>query len=600
MTTQLLEPVLQQTTSHTAVFDSSQHNTDPINNHAPLTPVATNTKATMRTWRFWAIIVSLMVTGLVSALEGTIITSALPTITEALGGGNAYIWVPNAYLLASVAVLPLFAQASNIFGRRILLLGAVAIFTLGSGLCGGASSMSMLIVARTIQGFGGGGINLLIETVVTDLVPLRERGKYMSIVYLGATVGATIGPFLGGVITDRSTWRWCFYLNVPIGGGTRPYPTFRSETMLIFTVAFACLFVFLNVNYQREAGWKKQFARIDVVGNLIFVGAIVACLIALTWGGTVYKWDTFHIVVPLILGFFGLFLWTAFEWTPKLCKEPSFPRKIVSNRTSAAALGLTFIHAIVTYWTYYFLPIYFQAVKGQSPMNSGIDTLPTFAGGLLCALVGGILLSKIGRYKPLHFAASIPMIIAFGLFSIMNANTHPAAWAWFQLICAAGSGLMSGILLPAVQAPLDETYVATSTGLWSFARYFGCIWGVAIPSAIFNNECSRLARGLGDVDIAELLTGGRAYQYATAAFVNSIEDATTRTEVVEVFAGALRVVWLIGIAFAGIGFLLVFVEKEIELRNELNTEFGMEERKKNDDLPAQSEGGTELAECSSH
>jgi len=365
--------------------------------------------------------------------------------------------------------------------------------------------------------------------------------------------------------------------------------------MLTFIVAFACLFIFLNVNYQREAGWKKQFARIDVVGNLIFVGAIVACLIALTWGGTVYEWDTFHIVVPLILGFFGLFLWTAFEWTPKLCKDPSFPRKIVSNRTSAAALGLTFIHAIVTYWTYYFLPIYFQAVKGQSPMNSGIDTLPTFAGGLLCALIGGILLSKIGRYKPLHFAASIPMIIAFGLFSLMNADTNPAAWAWFQLICAAGSGLMSGILLPAVQAPLDETYVATSTGLWSFARYFGCIWGVAIPSAIFNNECSRLARGLGDTDIAELLTGGRAYQYATAAFVNSIEDATTRAEVVEVFSGALRVVWLIGIAFAGIGFLLVFVEKEIELRNELNTEFGMEERKKNDDLPARSEGGIELA-----
>jgi hypothetical protein len=321
----------------------------------------------------------------------------------------------------------------------------------------------------------------------------------------------------------------------------------------------------------------------------------VACLIATTWGGTVYEWSTYHIVLPIVLGFAGLFLWTAFEWTPKLCPEPSFPRKIVSNRTSAAALGLTFIHAVVTYWSYYFLPIYFQAVKGQSPMLSGVDTLPTFAGGLLCALLGGILLSKTGRYKPLHFVSYIPMIIAFGLFSIMDADTHPAAWAFFQLLCAAGSGLLSGILLPAVQAPLDETYVATSTGLWSFARYFGCIWGVAIPSAIFNNECSRLASELTDKRIADLLTGGRAYQYATAAFVNGIEDESTRRDVVNVFTGALRTVWLIGIAFAGLGFLLVFVEKEIELRKELNTEFGMEERKKDDDLPRRSEDGIELS-----
>lgn len=153
---------------------------------------------------------------------------------------------------------------------------------------------------------------------------------------------------------------------------------------------------------------------------------------------------------------------------------------------------------------------------------------------------------------------------------------------------------MSGILLPAVQAPLDETYVATSTSLWSFARYFCCTWVVAIPSAIFNNECSRLAHGLGDPSIAELLTDGRAYQYATASFVNSIEDAATRDEVVEVFSGALRLVWLVGIAFAGVGMLLVFVEKDVELRSELKTEFGMEERKKNDDLPVRSEDGIEV------
>jgi MFS family permease len=207
MATQLEPPSLNKTSAHTNTVDSSPFDTQSTIQDGLPTQTASVNPTIMRTWRFWAIIVSLMITGLVSALEGTIITSTLPTIIESLGGGSAYIWVPNAFLISSVAVLPLFAQASNIFGRRNLLLGAIAIFTLGSGLCGGASSMSMSIAARTIPGFGGGGINLLVETVVTDLVPLRERGKYMSIVYLGATVGATIGPFLGGVITDRSTWR---------------------------------------------------------------------------------------------------------------------------------------------------------------------------------------------------------------------------------------------------------------------------------------------------------------------------------------------------------------------------------------------------------
>jgi hypothetical protein len=232
MATQLEQPALVQTTTQgttSGLSKTSPRNKMSANEDAITEVVATQDKPTMqKTWRFWAIIASLMITGLMSALEGTIITSALPTITEALGGGNAYIWVPNAFLLSSVAVIPLFAGASNIFGRRNLLLGAVAIFTLGSGLCGGASSMNMLIAARTVQGFGGGGMNLLVETVVTDLVPLRERGKYMSIVYLGATVGATLGPFLGGVITDQSSWRWCFYLNVPIGGGK------FSQSIVIF------------------------------------------------------------------------------------------------------------------------------------------------------------------------------------------------------------------------------------------------------------------------------------------------------------------------------------------------------------------------------
>ncbi|KAH8129268.1 MFS general substrate transporter [Trichoderma asperelloides] len=493
-----------------------------------------------RTWRFWTIILALSITGLVSAIEGTIITSALPTITNALGGGDSYIWVPNAYLLAQVAILPLAGQASNIFGRRNLLLGAVALFTLGGGLSGGASSMEMLITARTIQGIGGGGINLLMETIVTDIVPLRERGQYMAIVGIGAIVGATVGPFL---------------------------------------VSFGILFVFLRVKYERDLSWSARFRRIDISGNAIFVAAIVSALIALTWGGTIYSWSTYHIIVPLALGLVGVLLFAAFEWTPRLCPEPSFPREIVSNRTSAAALILTFIHAIVAYWVYYFLPIYFQAVKGFSPLHSGINTLPNVAGGLVFAVLGGVLLSKFGRYKPIHLAGFATTTASFGLLSILDANSSNAAWVCIQLLNALGSGALGGVLLPAVQAPLDESYVATATGIWSFSRYFGCIWGVTIPSAVFNNECRRLASRISNAEIASNLSGGSAYQHATGAFLSSIEDPALRAEVVEVFTGSMRTVWLVGTAFAALGFLVTFVAKEIKLREELNNNFGVEDKK---------------------
>ncbi|MCJ1358496.1 MAG: hypothetical protein MMC33_008496 [Icmadophila ericetorum] len=519
-------------------------------------------KSHLGTWRFYAILVSLSITGLLTTIEGTIITNALPTITAALGGGNSFLWIANAYFLASVATLPLYAQASNIFGRRWLLLGAVGIFVLGSGLCGGSSSMGMLIASRTVQGLGGGGISLLIETVVQDLVPLRERGKYMAIVLMCSTVGAALGPLLGGLIASDTTWRWVFYINVPVGGA-----------------ALVALFFFLRVNYHNDQTWKKRVSRVDFGGNAIFIAAVTAVLLALTWGGTLYSWSTYRIILALVLGFIGLFIWTAFEWTPKLAPEPSFPRKIVSNRTSTAALIVTFLHSVVTYWTFYFLPIYFQAVKGRSPLSSGVDTLPTFAGIIPFAIMGGVLLSKTGRYKPLHFFAFIPLTIAFGLFSTLDKDSSNAAWVCFQLLSSVGAGCLAGITLPAVQAPLDESDVATATGLWSFVRSFGAIWGVTIPSAVFNNECSKHAGTISDASLARMLSGGKAYEFATQKFLDSIDNPTLRAEVVDVFTQAMRTVWYVGLAFAGLGLVITLFEKEVKLRVDLKTEFGMEEEK---------------------
>lgn len=519
--------------------------------------------AVKHTWRFWVLLFSLAVANLLTAIEGTIITNTLPTIVAELGGGSLYPWIANAYFLTSVATLPLYGQACNILGRRWLMLGAVAVFMLGSGIAGGARDMGMLIAGRAIQGLGGGGISMLTEVIVTDMVALRDRGKYLAIVMIAAVVGAAIGPFVGGAIVDQTTWRWVFYINLPLGAA-----------------GLILLFFFLHTNYQRGQTVLQRLARIDYMGNFIFILANVAILIALTWGGAVYPWSSYRVIVPLVLGFVGLGLFTAFEWSPKLCPEPSFPRVLVSNRTSAAALFLTFIHAICTYWSIYYLPIYFQSVRSATPLASGVYTLPMFVGTVPFAIVGGLLLSKTGRYKPFHLFGFALATISFGLLSLLDRSSSAAAWVCYQLLGAVGLGVLAAILLPAVQAPLAESEVATATGTWSFFRGFGALFAFTIPSTVFNNESAKRASSISNSKIAALLSGGQAYEYATRDFLDSIPDPDLRDQVIHLFSEAMRMVWLIGVIFAGLGFLAAWIEKEVKLREELDTEFGLDEKVK--------------------
>ncbi|KAH8819909.1 general substrate transporter [Xylogone sp. PMI_703] len=550
---------------------TAEGSTTPASDKAP----AASKSTAQGSFRFWAIVASLAFTALCSSLEGTIITSALPSITRDLGGGNSFIWVPNAYFLATIVVLPLMAQASNLFGRRWLTLISVAMFALGSGICGGAKNQAMLIGGRVVQGLGGGGIALMINIIITDLVPLRERGKYMAIVQMVSAVGAALGPFLGGILTQRSTWRWVFYINIPIAGSS-----------------LIALFFFLRVAKPADLTLREKILRIDFVGNAIFVASTIAVLIGITWGGAVYSWQSYHVLVPLILGFVGLGLFVAYEWT--LAKNPSLPKAAIMNRTAAVVLGVTFCHTACTYWAFYFMPIYFQGVKRSTTLRSGVDTLPLFAGIFPFAILGGTLLSKWGRYKPLHLIGMAILTISFGLFSILTVHSSKAAWACFELIFAVGAGIMIAILLPAMQAPLEESLVALSTGVWTFVRGFGTVWGVTIPAAIFDNECHKKAQDLTDKNLTSYLSSGKAYEYATKTFLDSIEDPASRAQVVDLFSSSMKTVWYVGIAFAGFGWLLVWLEKEVTLRSKLNTKFGLEEKKKQQDLEKSKDSETTI------
>ncbi|KAF2182987.1 DNA repair protein RAD50 [Zopfia rhizophila CBS 207.26] len=495
-------------------------------------------------------------------IEGTKdrVTTSLPVIVERLHLGENYIWVTNVFFLTSAAVQPLFGQLANIFGRRWLTLVIVALFTLGSGICGAAGNAATIIAGRAIQGMGSGGINLIVDVIVSDLVPLRERGNYMALVLLVYFVGTAMGPWIGGAIVENTSWRWVFLINLPIGG-----------------VSMVMVLVFLNVKVPHEP-LQQKLKRIDYIGNAILIGSTVAVLYALTYGGTRYPWSSGNVVSPLVIGMVGLvfFMWVE---STKFVREAVVPRRLFSNRTSTTVFAVTFLNSALLYWVMFFLPIYFQAVLLSSPERSGVQVLPIIVIGVPAAIVAVLLLTKFGRYKPLHLFGFGVCTIGLGLFTLLDRNSSTAEWVIFEMIAGGGSGFVLNTLLPACQAGLIESDQAAATAAWSFMRSFGNIWGVAIPAAIFNNRFSSLSYRISDPSVRTLLSGGHAYQYASAAFIKSFSNLV-RDQLISVYSDALKRQWEISIVFSGVSFLLVFIEKQIKLRKELDTEYGLAEKEK--------------------
>ena len=346
----------------------------------------------------------------------------------------------------------------------------------------------------------------------------------------------------------------------------------------------AMLFTFLHLNTQKEMTFRQKMARVDYGGNTIIIGSTVSVLYALTYGGTRYAWLSGQVLAPLIIGLLGLIAFVGYENAPFVI-EPVTPPRLFNNRTSLVVFAATFLNSALLYWVMFFLPIYFQAVLGSSPRRAGVQLLPIITIAVPAAIVAVVLLTKWGRYKPLHLFGFAVCTIGLGLFTLFDENSSYAEWIIFQMITGGGSGFVLNTLLPACQAPLMESDQASTTAIWSFVRSFGNIWGVAIPAAIFNNRFSKLSFRIDDANVQALLSRGHAYAYASSEFVNSYPEPV-RSEIVDVYTDSLKLVWQISIVFSGVAFFLVLLEKQIKLRTELDTEFGLAERKKEKGIEA--------------
>ncbi|KAI1653945.1 putative transporter [Daldinia decipiens] len=535
-----------------SAIDSLAENLSPI-------PVVEHTPKTSRDLRFWLVILSGCLVDFTTALDATIITTALPKITTAIHGEKQYVWLANTYVLASTAVMPFVGQTSNIFGRRMPMIISVILFSIGNALAGASVSSAMLIASRVVTGLGGGGIFVLNDLIICDLVPVRERSKFLGFRITIATIATIIGPVLGGVL-GQSSWRWVFFINLPFSG-----------------IALLIMVPFLRLKHKREPTWAKKLARVDFLGNILFVASIIAILFGLIMGGTLYPWSSWHIIVPLVLGFSGWAVFHTHQASP-ICKEPSMPPLLFGNRTSVVCLALTFIACGLLEWVVYFLPIYFQALKAASPLTSGVDVLPFSIFYVPLAVLTGGIMSKFGKYKPIHWVGFASTSVACGLLSILDASSPTVEWVFFQLILSVGAGCTLISILPVIQASLPETYAATATGTFNFVRNFGFVWGITLPSIIFNARIDQNLHWIQDEAIRLQLRNGAAYGYAGTGAINQLPDQTM-IQVHDVYASALKTLWQVAAGIAALAFILVFIEKDLVLSMDLETDFGMEETK---------------------
>lgn len=306
------------------------------------------------------------------------------------------------------------------------------------------------------------------------------------------------------------------------------------------------------------------------------MASLVAILIELSWGSTKYAWSNYHVLVPLILGFAGTVVYHVYE-APPWCKEPVVPPRLFSNRTSAAALAMAFIHQMICFWQIFFLPVYFQSVKLRSPVMSGVDFLPSVVLGVPAAIAAGAALTKWGRYRPLHALSWTCITIGSGVFSLLDAQSSSAEWVIYQMIAAIGIGILLTTSLAAVQAPLADGDVATATATWAFMRSYGGVFGVSVPAAVFNSRFGQLAtQRVHDRHVLAHFARGAAYSSISKEYILGLPPSV-RHAIIETYTDSLRLVWYISLVFCGVGFLTVLIEKKIDLRTENEGEFGIKQ-----------------------
>ncbi|MEU4691458.1 MDR family MFS transporter [Actinoplanes sp. NPDC023714] len=480
------------------------------------------------------VFVAILLGMLLAALDQTIVSTALPTIVADLGGAGHMSWVVTAYLLAETIATVLAGKFGDLFGRKLVFQVSAVVFVAGSALCGVAQDIIMLVAARAIQGVGGGGLMVTAMALIADVIPLRDRGKYQGA--LGAVFGVTtvVGPTLGGLFTDHLSWRWAFYINVPIaivviGMAAKAIPSISSGGRPV----------------------------IDYAGIGLVAAGATTMILALEWGGSEYAWTS-----PTIIGMFAasVALFAGFVVVELRAREPMLPMRLFRNSVFTVCSTLSFIVGFAMLGAMTFLPTYLQYVDGVSATGSGVRTLPMVAGLFIMSMVSGNVVSRTGRYKVFPIAGGAVMTLGLYLMSTMDTTTSTWLESLYMFVLGAGIGLSMQVLTIVVQNTVPYADLGTATSGVTFFRTLGSSFGTAVFGTLYSG---RLEEGLAE---ALARTGVPPAVAQSPEALNALDPAQSGP-IIAAYADAINYVFRWVVPVAVLGFLVAWLLKELPLRD---------------------------------
>jgi EmrB/QacA subfamily drug resistance transporter len=480
--------------------------------------------------------VGLMIAMLLASLDQMIVATALPTIVGELHGIQHLAWVTTAYILAATIVMPVYGRLGDLIGRKTVFLTGIAAFLVGSAVAGLAQNMTVLIIGRVVQGIGGGGLMITSQAIIADLVPPRDRAKYMAPLGAVFSLASVAGPLLGGWLTDGIGWRWAFWLNMPLG-----------------------LFVFVACAARLRLPRSTAKVVVDFLGITLMAVAVTCTVLVATWGGTRYAWSDPRI---LALATVGLVVWTVFFLCQRRAKEPVIPLRLFRSRifNYSTLIGMIVIgigmFAIVGY-----LPTYLQMVYGMSATASGLMLLPMVIGITAGAVVSGHRVSKTGRYKVYPLVGTFVVAVAALLMSTLDVDTALFVICVHLLLLGIGVGLMMQVLVLAIQNDFPVQDVGTVTSANGFFREIGATLGTAAVGALFTH---RLAGQLAERVPADAVTAVGNTDSITPALVRSLPDGA-QDAVILAYQHALTPVFWYVVPLLAVALVLAFLLPEKKL-----------------------------------